>query len=88
MCNTEALPEPTTDSPKSIVENPGLAEILPAHIKDPKNEKTLSVMSSEQQPGIPKIACRVTGCARTFNKQYELKFVGPYPFPMRDANRP
>jgi hypothetical protein len=79
MCNTEELPEPTTESQKSI-EIPSLAEILPAHIKDPKNEETLSIMSSEQQSTIPKIACKVAGCTRTFNKQYELKSVNPSPF--------
>jgi hypothetical protein len=87
MCNTEALPEPTTDSQNSIVGNPGLAKILPAHIKDPKNEKTLNFISLEQQPGIPKIACTVTGCTRTFNKQYELKFVNPSPFQMHNTNQ-
>jgi hypothetical protein len=87
MCNTEALPEPTTDSQKGIVENLGLAKILPAHIKDRKNEETLSVMSSEQQSTIPKIVCTVTGCTRTFNKQYELKSVNPSPCPMHNANQ-
>jgi hypothetical protein len=87
MCNTEVIPDTTIASQTTIVEKHSLAEILPAHTKDPKNSRIFSATSSNQQPTIPTFACEVASCTRTFNKQYELKSVSPYPFPMRNANR-